>query len=455
MGNLLTNLLNSAGALSTYTRAFDVIQNNISNANTPGYAEQDQSLQAASFDPNQGVGGGVIAGPLIDSRSQYLEQDVRNQQQLLGDAQQRATDLGQVQPLFDLTSTSGISNDLNNFFNSFSNLSVNPNDAEARQSVIDAAGQVAQGFNETAQGIAQVAGNVATETTNSVAQVNQLTSQIAALNQQFATNPDAGQDPGLQAQLNTALESLSSVANYSTITLSDGGVNVYLGGQTAVVLGSQQLQISAGTSSSAASIQDSQGNDITSEITTGSLGALIQEQNVTLPGYESQLNTLAQTFADQVNGQLAQGVDQNGSAPTTNLFSYDQSSDAASTLAVTNITTDQIAAASASAPGGNGNALAVTQLANAPVVNGVSFTEAYGELGSQVGQDVSNAQNDQSQAQDLVTQAQQQRSQQSGVNLDAEAAKLLQFQTSYQAVGKMVTVLDDLTQTVIDMIPNT
>ena len=392
MGNLLTNLLNSAGALSTYSRAFDVIQNNITNANTPGYAEQDQSLQAASFDPSQGVGGGVIAGPLIDSRSEYLEQDVRNQQQLLGNAQQRASDLGQVQPLFSLTGTSGISNDLNNFFNSFSDLSVNPNDAESRQSVIDAAGQVAQSFNQTATGIAQVAGNVATETTNSVAQVNQLTSQIAALNQQFATNPDAGQDPGLQAQLNTALESLSSIANYSTIKLSaDGGVNVSLGGQTAVVLGSQQLQISAGTSSSAATIEDAQGNDITSQITTGSLGALIQEQNVTLPGYESQLNTLAQTFADQVNGQLAQGVDQNGSAPATNLFSYDQASDAASTLAVTNITTDQIAAASASAPGGNGNALAVAQLATAPVVNGVSFTEAYGELGAQVGQDVANA----------------------------------------------------------------
>jgi len=96
MGSLLTNLLNSASTLSAYSKVFNVIQNNISNANTPGYAEQEQSLQAASFEPNQGVGGGVIAGPLIDSRSQYLEQDVRNQQQLLGDAQQRATDLGQV-----------------------------------------------------------------------------------------------------------------------------------------------------------------------------------------------------------------------------------------------------------------------------------------------------------------------------------------------------------------------
>lgn len=153
-----------------------------------------------------------------------------------------------------------------------------------------------------------------------------------------------------------------------------------------------------------------------------------------------------------MNGQLAQGVDANGAAGA-NLFSYDQANNAASSLAVTNITTDQIAAASAGAPGGNGNAIAVSQLATATVVNGLTFTEAYGQLGAQVGQDVANAQSDQTQDQDLVTQAQQQRSQVSGVNLNAEAAKLLQFQQAYQAVGKLVTVLDDLTETLMDMMP--
>ncbi len=87
------------------------------------------------------------------------------------------------------------------------------------------------------------------------------------------------------------------------------------------------------------------------------------------------------------------------------------------------------------------------------MVNGLTFTEAYGQLGAQVGQDVANAQSDQTQDQDLVTQAQQQRSQVSGVNLNAEAAKLLQFQQAYQAVGKLVTVLDDLTETLMDMMP--
>jgi flagellar hook-associated protein 1 len=54
-----------------------------------------------------------------------------------------------------------------------------------------------------------------------------------------------------------------------------------------------------------------------------------------------------------------------------------------------------------------------------------------------------------------LTQAQQQRATVSGVDLNAEAAQLLQFQQAYQAVGRLVTVLDDLTQTVINLIPPT
>jgi flagellar hook-associated protein 1 FlgK len=69
-----------------------------------------------------------------------------------------------------------------------------------------------------------------------------------------------------------------------------------------------------------------------------------------------------------------------------------------------------------------------------------------------VGRDVSKAQQETIQYQDSVTQAQLQRQQQTGVSLDEEAAKLLQFQQAYSAMGKMISVLDSLTQTVIDLI---
>jgi flagellar hook-associated protein 1 FlgK len=219
-------------------------------------------------------------------------------------------------------------------------------------------------------------------------------------------------------------------------------------------MGGQAMNISANFSTGQTAIQDSQGNDVTAQITGGQLGAQIQENNTTLPGYMSSLNTLAQGFADAVNNALSQGVDQNGNPPANNLFTYNSASDAAYTLAVTpGFTPDQIAAALPSAPGGNGNALAVAQLATTSAVNGFTFTQAFGNLGQQVGTDISNATNNQTEQQNLVTQAQAQRSAVSGVSLNEEAAKLLQYQQSYEAVAKVVTTLNSLTDSLMAMMP--
>lgn len=452
MGNLSATLLNSTGALSAYGRAFNVIQNNITNANTPGYVRQDQSLLALPFDPAAGIPGGVMPGALISARNQYLEQDVRNQQQLLGEAGQRASDLGQVEPLFDPTSNAGIPQALNQFFNSFSQLAVNPNDQVARQSVLQAADQVAESFNRTALGISRVSANVDHLTVDTVGQINRLGAQIAELNREFRTSAAASHDAGLEAQMYASLEQLSTLVNFSLIKTPDGGANVYLGGQTPLVIGENVHAISAGFASGKTVLHDAESNDITDQITSGKLGALTGERNTTLPGYLAGLNQLAQTLADQVNAQLAQGVDKNGQAPAMNLFSYDVPGDAAATLAITGITPDQIAAALATAPGGNGNAIALSKMGTLPAISGFTFTEVYGNVAAQAGRDVANARQDHSQYQDLLTQAQQQRTEESGVSLDAEAAKLLQFQQAYQAVAKVVTVLDSITQTLMNMV---
>ena len=453
MGSLTTSLLNSTGALSAYGRVLNVIQNNISNSSTPGYVKQDQSLLAMPFNAAQQTAGGVMAGPVLSARSEYLEQNVRNQAQLLGYSRQSASDLGLVQPLFSLSSTSSVSATLNNFFNSFSALSVNPNDPVERQGAINSAHQVAQSFNQAATGISQVAANIDSQTRDVVPQINQILEQISALNRQFSGNAAASQDAGLDAQMHATLENLASLVNFTLVKSNNGQYNVFLDGQTPLVVGDHEFALSADFSSPQTTILDSQGNDVTAQVISGQLGALLHEKNTTLPGYMESLNQLASTFADEVNQQLSQGVDQNGLPPAVNLFTYNQVSDAAATIAVTGITPDQIAAASAAAPGGNGNAIAVAQLATAPLVSGLTFTQSFGELSAQVGRDVAQAQQDQSTDQDLLTQAQKTRSQQTGVSLDEEASKLIQVQQAYEAVGKLVGVLSDLTRTVINLLP--
>jgi flagellar hook-associated protein FlgK len=59
MSNVLSTLMATAGAIKAYDRALDVIQNNVSNASTPGYAVARLNLAAQPFDPASGRSGGV------------------------------------------------------------------------------------------------------------------------------------------------------------------------------------------------------------------------------------------------------------------------------------------------------------------------------------------------------------------------------------------------------------
>ncbi len=451
MGNLFTSLVNSTGALQVFGRSFNVLQNNITNANTPGYVKQDQVLLSLPFDLERGMAGGVLAGPMVNARSSFLEQSVRSQNELLGAAEQHANNLGVVEGQFDLTSSFGVSSALNGFFNGFSQLAVNPNDTVSRQGVIDLAGQAASAFRQAALGLQDVSTNINRQTQDTVAGINRLTAQIAGINRVYRANAGASADAGLDAQLNAALEELFGLANYTLVRTADGGANVYLGGQTILVMGDRQYAVAADLSTPQAVIRDAAGTDVTGQVTGGRLGALVEEKNTTIPGYLNDLNAVAVAFADNVNATLAQGVDRNGSPPPYGLFSYNPNAPAA-TLGVNPLVPDQIAAALATAPGGNGNAIAMAQLGNAAVAGGFTLQQAFGALGAKVGRDVANARNEQSQYTDTLAQARQFRQQTTGVSLDEEAAKLLQFQQAYQAVGKLITVINDLTDSVMNII---
>src|SRR6516164_7251044 len=121
--------------------------------------------------------------------------------------------------------------------------------------------------------------------------------------------------------MHAALENLSSLVNFSLVKSNNEQYNVFVGG-TPLVVGDHEYAISADFSSPQTAIDDAQGNNINSEITSGQLGALLNEKNTILPGYLESLDTLAATLADQVNQQLSQGVDENGLPPALDLFSY-------------------------------------------------------------------------------------------------------------------------------------
>ncbi len=451
--NLTTSLINAANALQVYGSALNVTENNVTNANTPGYARQSATLVAQPFDLATGAPGGVLLGPTGSSRDQFAEQSVRAQQTALGYDQQQVSDLSTAQNYFSLSTTSGIAPAISALFQSFSQLSVTPNDTVARQTVLNDATTVAQNFNDTVNGLLSQTNDLHQATASTIATINQLAGTIAQINSQDALDPSGGVDAGVDAQLNSTLEQLSQYVNFTALQQPNGPLSIYIGGQTPLVIGNQSYAIQGDFSTPQTAILSSTGADISSQITGGTLGAELDDNNNVIPSYVSGLNTLAQTLADQVNNALNNGIDQNGAAPVTNLFSYDATTGAALTLTVNPLTPDQIAAATPGAPGGNGNALALAALANAPVVNGYTFAEDYGNLGGQVGSDLAAAQNNSATDQSLLSQAESLRQQTSGVSLDTEAENLLEYNRSYDAISKMLGVLNSLSLDIVNLLP--
>jgi len=104
----------------------------------------------------------------------------------------------------------------------------------------------------------------------------------------------------------------------------------------------------------------------------------------------------------------------------------------------------------------NGVPLAIGALANSAAagLGSVGYTAFYGNTAALVGSQLNQAQSNQTVTAQTLAQAQSMRQTESGVSLDAEAINVLQFQAGYQAIAKMVSTLQTLTQALIDMIPN-
>lgn len=470
MGSLFSALDSAASALDAFQRAVDVTQNNVTNANSPGYAVQVPVFQSQDLQSGNGLSGGVLE-QTQNERNPFADAAVRQQLSLQGAAQQLQTSLTPLQNVFDVSSGSAIPSALNQLFSSFSQWSTQPSNAVYQTAVISAAQQTATAFQQAASQLSSIQSSTVQDLQSTVSQINQDAASIQNYN--VSLSQQGGADPGAQAQLESTLEDLSGLANVQVIAGNSGTVTVLLGGQTPLVIGSQvdQLQVQSVATNGEngppnQAIVDSNGNDVTSQITSGSLSGLLTAVNDVIPslaGGGTQtggLNTLAKGLADAVNNLLEQGS--STATPPYQagvpMFTYNAASPAgiAASLSVNPALTPGGLAATNPGPPveSNGIALQLAGLDNAPggQIGGMGFTQYFGTLVSQVGNAVSNASTSATAQTQLVAQAKNLQQQLSGVNLDDEAIRLVQLQSSYQAASKVVTVIDELTQSLMTMV---
>jgi len=453
MSSLTSSLATALSGLSAEQGALEATTNNVANVNTPGYTREVPVL--VTKDPvvmgQLTLGTGVDLQSIASMRDPILESQIQQETQTQGQLGALVSALTEAQTSF--TSTSGdIGTAISNFFDSVNQLSTSPADLSLRQGVLTAAGNVAAAFNVASNNLASQRNNLDGSVEQTVSQINQLTSQIAQLNTQISRLQNAGQSAGTFLDQRTQLiDQLSVLVDVSVIP-TDNTITLTTANGTALVAGQQSFGLSTQIGSSGVHHVFAQGQDITSTIISGQLGGLIQARDQQLPGIQSQLDTLAAGFANAVNGVQTAGYDLNGSAGVS-LFNAPPASGAgaASSLSVAITDPALVAASSDGTQGSNGNIEAMYALRNQAVINGQSPTDYYSGIVFNVGNAASNANAEQSASNLVLQQLNDQRSSVSGVSLDEEAANLMRYQQAYAASAQVVSTINSMLETVINM----
>ncbi|HSZ18201.1 MAG TPA: flagellar hook-associated protein FlgK [Candidatus Acidoferrum sp.] len=455
MGSLSGALGIALGGMEVSRGAVEVTSNNIANVNTAGYSrEQVNLLENAPVEVgNLLFGTGVSLGQTTSVRDGLLEQRLDQENQSASQLNSFLGPMNQVQSLFNETAGSGLQSLLTAFFNSLTQLATQPSNVSYRQGVLTAGQNLASAIRQDSSNLQSLQGNTDLSVVQSVSQVNQLSQQIASLNVQISGLESVGQDAGAFLDQRTQLvRQLSGLIDISETSAGNGSLTIATTGGTPLVDSGQSFALSTKVNPNN-TYHDVFSNavDIASSITGGSLGGLLQARDQAIPGVLNQLDTLAYNLETSFNTQSRAGFDANGNAGV-NFFTQPASvSGAASSIAVAISDPNLVAASSDGSVGSNGNAEALANLQTQKIVSGQTPYDYYSNLVFQIGNQVSQAQSEQTAVGLVQKQLADQRGAISAVSLDEEAVNLIRYQSAYEASANVVNVVNHLLTTTINM----
>jgi len=304
----------------------------------------------------------------------------------------------------------------------------------ARQALIQNAQTLTASIRELNGRVATIAGQNDTNIGLSVDQVNSLASRIAQLNTSISAAgiQNTGSPNDLLDQRDLLVDQLSALGNVAVTNGANGSVDISFGGASLVT---------AGTSATLAE------SDLTS-LSAGKIQGLITLRDTTIPGYQTQLNTIASTLITKTNAQSAAGFDLNGNAGGAFFTGTDATDIAVNPALISNPAL--IAASSTGAVGDAGNALLMADMQTTPTIGSATIDAAYTQLVTQVGADVQQATNQVDTTTALTNALQNQRQSVSGVSLDEEMTNLITFQRGYQASARALSAMDDMLDQLIN-----
>lgn len=421
MSGLLSTLNTAKSGMNVSQVAIQTTSHNISNINTPGYSRQrvNQSASSPYSMPgkNSNFGAGQIGtGAQIDNvtriRNSFYDYQYRSESHQYGSTSVKYEYFKNIEGIFNEPSDTAISSSLNSFFNSWSELSKDPQSSGVKSVVIENGKYLSNSINSAFKRLESLEEGLDKQSEYIMDEVNSMLSQLDKLEKNIKIIQGSGKSPNdFLDQRDQLLDNLSFKLN-----INDKDVKATLK--------------KAYDANGKVTLDDltKSGVKISGELE----GTLSMKQEINK--YKDGLKQLANTITSNVNKAAGQEIFK---AKDGELISINP--EMLQEPEKINVTADI--------------ALKVYELKSEKVnINGKDMTinTFYNSMIQDLGQSSAAVIRDEGNQSKLLENIDSSRSSVSGVSLDEEMISLVQLQHTYSANAKVMSTIDSLLDVVVN-----
>lgn len=421
MSGLLSTLNTAKSGMNVSQVAIQTTSHNISNINTPGYSRQrvNQSASSPYSMPgkNSNFGAGQIGtGAQIDDvtriRNSFYDYQYRSESHQYGSTSVKYEYFKNIEGIFNEPSDTAISSSLNSFFNSWSELSKDPQSSGVKSVVIENGKYLSNSINSAFKRLESLEEGLDKQSEYIMGEVNSMLSQLDKLEKNIKIIQGSGKSPNdFLDQRDQLLDNLSFKLN-----INDKDVKATLK--------------KAYDANGKVTLDDltKSGVKISGELE----GTLSMKQEINK--YKDGLKQLANTITSNVNKAAGQEIFKAKDGEL--IFINPEMLQEPEKI---NVTADI--------------ALKVYELKSEKVnINGKDMTinTFYNSMIQDLGQSSAAVIRDESNQSKLLENIDSSRSSVSGVSLDEEMISLVQLQHTYSANAKVMSTIDSLLDVVVN-----
>jgi len=476
-------------SLRTAKKSLSTTSHNIANANTEGY-----SRQIARAETNTPIQSGKnVFGSGVNIKSVKREHDKLVEKKFVHSIanneydKERTTQLTRVEDIFNEMNSDGMNKVLNRFFNTFRELSNQPENETVRSVVRDNAQIVVKDFNRIAESITDVKIQVDAKIGNAVQELNLQANAIASLNKEIIRLENMGGETGdLRDQRDLAVKNIADFGQVNAYEDKKGQYVVGLVGVGSLVAGGLVNELSVGQvggdgvgaykdeGKTEIFFKDRPDLPITENIKAGRLQALVQTRNEEITELRGNLDEMAHGLVHATNAIHRRGfinkpipTDENGNinpnhgmGKITGIDFFKEPLDFSRASEYISLSEDvkkdlnNIATGLApNSPGDNRIAIAISKLQHEKILGGGSktFEETYLQSVGTIGLATGKSKINEEQSGGILAQAKSIKERISGVSIDEETTNMVKYQHAYDASAKMIRAADKMFDSVLGM----